>query len=240
MIYVVYGTDTVKARSKWHGVIDSLLAKRSDVRLFNLSSESGSVSDLEELLVGQTLFDKKYIVACDQVLKQAEFAEFVKERVKDLAAAEHMFVFLEELIEKKLLTKLEKESFKVASFDLAEEKKVTAGFNIFTLTDALGARDRKQLWVLYQRALRSEEFADEEIFWKLVWQIKNILLVKTSNKPDKLGIHPYALKKTVGYAAKYSKEELVDLLGKLTEHYHESRRGKVDFGIGLEQIILEV
>ncbi|HYC83437.1 MAG TPA: hypothetical protein VEB60_02750 [Candidatus Paceibacterota bacterium] len=240
MIYVVYGTDAVKARAKWHTVIDSLLAKRGDVRLFKLSADSGSVADLEELLVGQTLFDKKYIVSCDQVMKRPELAEFIKSRIKDLAAAEHMFVFLEESIEKKTLGLFEKSAFKVVDMAAKEEKKKVAGFNIFSLTDALGARDRKQLWLTYQLAIRSEQFVEEELFWKIVWQVKNLLLVKTAAKPEKLGIHPYALQKTISQANKYSVSELQELMGKLTALYHEARRGKEDLGIGLERLLLEI
>src|SRR3990167_5257880 len=54
-------------------------------------------------------------------------------------------------------------------------------FNIFTFTDAVGSRQKKQAWILYRKAL-SVGISAEEIFYKLVWQIKSMLIVsKTKN-----------------------------------------------------------
>jgi len=50
-------------------------------------------------------------------------------------------------------------------------------FNIFALTDALGARQKKDAWILYQKALGAGLSA-EEIFFKIVWQVKSMLIAK--------------------------------------------------------------
>src|SRR3989344_9363077 len=53
--------------------------------------------------------------------------------------------------------------------------KARSDFNIFALTDAIGARKKRDAWVLYQKALAAG-MAPEEIFFKLVWQAKTMLV----------------------------------------------------------------
>jgi hypothetical protein len=81
------------------------------------------------------------------------------------------------ILEGKLLAsevkKFEKHAEKVQEFvDEAEEiGEERNGFKIFSITDAFGKRDRKEMWVLYTKAKR-KNISDEEIHGILFWQVK--------------------------------------------------------------------
>src|SRR5690606_36911869 len=65
--------------------------------------------------------------------------------------------------------------------DTEEEKRLLLqgrpDFNIFTITDAVGARDKRRAWVLYMQALAAG-FSAEEVFFKIVWQVKSMLIAR--------------------------------------------------------------
>ena len=78
MIYLIYGSDTAKARVKWRMVASVLAAKRPGVSVFRLYGEELLLERLEELLVGQTLFDQKFIVLLDEVWLAVGASEIIE------------------------------------------------------------------------------------------------------------------------------------------------------------------
>ncbi len=238
MLYVIYGKDKDKAREKFLSLIDSLKKKRPNALIFRVDGEKFSRSQFEDLIFGQGLFQPKYIIAGSGILKNEDGEVMVRDLIKAIKETDHIVILFEETIEAKLLKVLEKNAEKVQEFDLKKVEKKPA-FNIFAITDALGARDRKTLWVTYQDMLR-RDVAPEELFWKLVWQVKTMLLVKTATSGTKLDLNPYVLQKNTRYAKNFSLEELLTLSRSFVELYHEARRGKKEFEIELERIILAV
>src|SRR3989344_8188381 len=81
----------------------------------------------------------------------------------------------EEFYEKNLFGEIANVSFKIEEEENLIGPKARADFNIFALTDAIGARKKRDAWVLYQKALAAG-MAPEEIFFKLVWQAKTMLV----------------------------------------------------------------
>jgi len=151
------------------------------------------------------------------------------------------FAFLENKVADKLVKKIEKAGGKVEEFTNASE---VAGkkpeFNLFALCDALGNRDRKQLWILSQQALFAGVTA-EEIFWKLVWQTKMILLVAKSPGKQLKTVKPFVAGKSARFARQYSLTELEKLSGDLVALWHETKRENgPDFALGLERLILSI
>jgi len=69
MIYVFHGNKTL---SKFTKLIESLLKKKPDASVFKINSESFSEDQLKELIQGQGLFEKKYIVSLNGVLQEEE------------------------------------------------------------------------------------------------------------------------------------------------------------------------
>lgn len=241
MYYLFYGKDTANSRKKMGETVASFRKKNPHANIFRVEAENFSRGAFLEYLGGQSLFADKFLITLDGVLKDAEARDFIFNNLEAAKASHNVFVFLEEDLKKAELTEVKKFAEKVFEFDLPDSKK-EKGFNIFSICDALGEKDKKKLWVLMNKAER-EGVSPEEIFWKLSWQVKNMLiakhaLLKGDRAIEKLKISPYALMKAKKYAGNFTEEELKGLFGKIVTLYHESRRGFSDFDTALEAFIL--
>ena len=103
----------------------------------------------------------------DRLLDDEEIAPVFLEYVEVVAASPNVFIILEGKLTKDILKKFEKHAEKVQEFEETAAQKLAKAkgkdrFNVFSLAEALGKRDRRNLWVLYRRAL-DEDIAPEEI-----------------------------------------------------------------------------
>jgi DNA polymerase III delta subunit len=121
----------------------------------------------------------------------------------------------------------------------------TKQINVFHITDAVAERDRSRAWLLFQKAAIGG-FDSEEIFWKIVWQIKNLLIVKKllpaaeKKITETTNLHPYVVKKTLSAAKNFTEEELAKYSLELIALYHNSRRGLADFETGIEKFLIKL
>lgn len=237
MLYVIHGTDAVKVHGKSAQLVQSLLAKKPDASLFKLNTENWSVSEIQELVGGQGLFSDKYIVQLSRLLESDEISEELMIYLKDIHQSENIFIMTETKISPKILKVLEKNSQKIEEHNEKEVFKKPE-FNIFSLADAMGGRDKKKMWMLYIEALN--HFAPEEIHGTLFWQVKSMILASKTKSADDSGLKPFVYSKAKKFSENYSEEELGNLSSRLVETLHQSRRGKYDFKIALERLILEV
>ncbi|MEN9614264.1 MAG: hypothetical protein RLZZ347_571 [Candidatus Parcubacteria bacterium] len=251
MIYLLYGEDTVSARAKAHELIAVLQKKKPNASFFTMMAEHCDASRLQEFAGGQGLFEQKYIVFLDRVLETAEAKEAFLDCVKAISESDNIFVMLEGKLDKATLTKIEKKAEKVQEFVFSAGAKVAsksaAGdrpatipeFNIFVLSDALGKKDKKSLWVFYQKALLSDT-PPEEISGTLFWQVKSMLTARVSNTALESGLNPFVFQKSKAYEKNYPGDSLRELSEKLVSIYHDAHRGKGDFAIALERLILSL
>lgn len=237
MIYLLYGTDTQTSRAKLHKLLAALSTKRPDAEIFQVTPENREEYPIESLVGSQGLFEQKYIVVFDQLFGDRDTKEELLAALKDMQSAEHVFVFLEGKLDKKTLTKFEKYAEKVEEHTALEEKKER--FNTFALADALGKRDRKELWMLYQRA-KGENIADEELHGLLFWQVKSMLLASKSASAKEAGLNPFVFQKATRFLKNYTEAELRALSTKLVSLSHDARRGIHDLDVALERFILSV
>ncbi|MEW5907872.1 MAG: DNA polymerase III subunit delta [Patescibacteria group bacterium] len=118
-------------------------------------------------------------------------------------------------------------------------------YNPFAVGDAVALKQKIKAWILFQEAILSG-IDPEEIFWKILWQIKNLSLVKRlssmkmKNIEKETGFHPYVVKKTLTNINSFSQEELNELSWQLIDVYHRSRNGQSDLSSGLENFILHI
>ena len=112
-------------------------------------------------------------------------------------------------------------------------------FNIFLFTDALGARKKKDAWILYHKALASG-MTPEEVFWKVVWQIKNMLIVRKINTAAEAGLNPFVYSKAKGFLKNFKEGELERLSEELVSGYHNARRGKGEIETLVEKFVLNL
>jgi DNA polymerase III delta subunit len=241
MLYLLYGTNPEKSRAKLHELVESLLKKKPDASHLRITDENFSEANLEELISSPGLFASKTIVEVDNAFRNKEAKPVILEKLKDIKESENIFVMLEGELLKLDVKKFEKYAEKVQEFGTKgeEDVKERKDFNIFSLTDALGRKDKKQLWVLYTKAKR-KNIADEEIHGILFWQIKAIFLAARMKSASEAGLNPFVFQKSQGFLKNYSKHEVHEVSSKLVSIYHDARRGIHDMGSALEKFILEM
>lgn len=235
MLYLFHGTDTKKTHDKAFGLAQSLLSKKPDASLFTLGKDEWSKERLAELLQSRGLFMGNYIVFIDSRSFVAEDFEIATLFLGEMKESPHVFIVLSLKLDKKILGEFEKQAHKVVEHSIvAEEEK-----RDFRMTDSLGSRDKKSLWVLYQEALRIGK-EPEEIHGLLFWQVKNMLLALNSKTAEEAGMKPYPFTKAKQSLKYYSPEELHNLSFCLVDAYHTARLGRGDLETALERVILEI
>ncbi len=254
MYYLFHGTDAAKARARMHDILEAGKKKRPDAEVFRVEGAGFQAGMIDEWSGGMGLFERKMIVVLDRAFENKEAAEAILDRAEALGASENMILILEGKLDKKSLAKLEKFAHKAEAFD---EPKADGGrfmavksgggmsalgkdFNIFALTDALGARDRRQLWALFAKS-QFREIAAEEISGVLFWQAKAMLLAgEEGATAASTGLSPFVFGKAKNYAKNYSPKELRELSSRLVSIYHDAHRGLHDFPIALERLALSI
>ena len=228
MIYFYYGTDTESARKKAKVTIDSLLAKKPDATLIKIGDEDLSIEKISELSGSQALFSNKYIVFLFKTFDNKENKELILKNIKEIAKSENIFIFTEGKMDKVGLLKIEKVAEKTQEF-AKEEKNLTKKetlalkgekIDFFEVTDALGRKDKKNLWVLFQDALE-EQVPAEEIHGMFFWQVKSMLLTQKCKTPEEANMKPYPFQKAREYSRNYKGGELEKMSFKLVSMYHE-------------------
>jgi DNA polymerase III delta subunit len=258
MIYLLYGTDTEKSKTKLHALVAAMLSKKPDAVRVRYTAETISEASFDELVGGMGLFSEKMIVECDRVLEDKEYKDQVLARLKECAASENIFIFREVKLLKAELKSFEKHAQKIQEFEggngsgavgsgtgvvygaggngtrsFAEKKD---GGN-FALADAFGQRDKKQLWMLYANA-RLNDVAAEELHGIIFWQLKSMILAGHTASASEANINPYVYQKSKKYVSNYTQTELESLSYKLVDLYHQARRGSATLDAHLEAFIL--
>ncbi len=236
MIYFLYGTDTDNARAKARELLTCLQKKKPDTLVFRVDAEKWNEIHLEELVGGQGLFSQKLLIFADRLFENEEAREAVEKNLEEIGKSDNIFIFLEEKVAKVLLLDITEVAERVQSFEKMKGKEKQE-FNIFSLTDAFGRRDKKKLWVLYQKALQTDA-VPEEIHGILFWQLKSMLVAAHSTNSGQAGLAPFVFTKAKNFLKNYSVPELQTLSSTLVRMYHDAHRGVHDFPVALERFIL--
>lgn len=112
-------------------------------------------------------------------------------------------------------------------------------FNIFALTDAFGARKKKEVWILYQKAL-SVGISPEEVFFKLFWLVKSMLIVSKTKSINETDMKAFPYNKAKGFLKNFSLNELEEISESLVVGYYETRSGAGDINIFIERLLLKI
>ena len=235
MLYVIYGTDTHKARAKLHDLLDLAKKKRPEAELFKLTTENWSEGQFDELLVAQGLFEQKYTTVLDNLFEKKDIKSYVMERLEGMKESEQIFLMLESSIDAASLKKLAKFSEKVQVFEKVENKKPS--LNIFSITDGLVQKDKKKLWISYVDLLGNGAVA-EEIHGILFWQVKNMILASRAGSATETGLSPFVYKNALTGARNYKNEDLQKMSSDLVDMTHRVRQGKGDLEVMMEKWML--
>lgn len=238
MLYFFYGSDRDKAREKAQALVSTLQKKKPEAELFRIDAETATPARLDELIGGQGLFHKTYLVSMSGLFEKPESRDAFLARLGAIAESPNIFVSLEAAVDKKTLLLITEGAENVQVFEKTGTKE-RPEFNIFSLTDALGRRDRKNLWVLFQRAVSSGA-VPEEIHGILFWQVKSIMLAHLCASAEEAGVKPFVWGKAKSFARHWSEEELRKLSARMVALYHGAHRGITDFELGLEKLVLTI
>lgn len=238
MVCFIYGNDTERSHKELQKLVAQFLEKEDNPAVFRVDDETFSEPFFNDILKTGNLFSAKKIVVSKRLMTDFSTADYILENLSVFDSSPDMFLFFEESVKEDLLLRLKNNVSDVREFFLKETgKKFSPGNKkIFRITDSFGARQKEKTWLLCQ-----EEFLSgtppEDVFWKIVWQVKNLLAVK---KGGGKGMHPFAYKKAKEAASLFEEVELKRYSDDLVDLYHESRLGKKDFLAGLERIVLKL
>lgn len=221
MLYVYYGSDTNKVRSE-------ALAKLAATNFSRIESGNFSVGQVTSSSKGQSLFGGLEGYLLDNPSENSEYWTEVISNLDSLSKSEHLFV----MVESTILAEDKKKITKFATEIIEYKKTKTDDFNQFALTDALAARDKRQLWLLLQESLKNGSAA-EEIIGILWWQLKTMRLAALTNSAAEAGMKDYPYKKAKAALLKFPLPLVVQQSRALTALYHDARSGKGDM---LEQL----
>ena len=254
MLYVVYGAEKDRARAKKDALIASCRKQRPDAEFFVIDSDNFSENTLQSLYSSQGLFERKHIVLIDRVLpkkkaKEIEDGENEVKETKDIiketilgslpgmANSESVFILFDETFDVKTLAQIKKNAKDIFIFG---EKKEDKGFNntTFLIVDSFCAKDKRGAWVNYQKAIRSG-IMPEPIYGALFSGIKMMLLAKKTKNEEEAGAKSFPYNKAKNFAAKFTEDEINEILAGLNKIYHGIRSEGGELEIELEKFLLE-
>jgi DNA polymerase-3 subunit delta len=117
------------------------------------------------------------------------------------------------------------------------------------LTDALGQKNKKAAVKLIANQFKSG-VAPTELLSKVIWQYKNLLLLKSfveKNGPGypsqrlsyQLGLHPFVVKKTIGQVKNYELHTLKKIYRQLLKIDHKIKTSQADPEVLFDLLIVE-
>ena len=126
---------------------------------------------------------------------------------------------------------------------LTAKQETGAPYNPFAVCDAFAEKNKAKAWTIYHQALR-QGIPAEEVFFKILWQIKNLLMVKrltnagVANVAKETGLHAFVAGKATRAAKNFSEAELASYSYEMLRIYHEERRGISELEIEFEKLLI--
>ena len=230
MIYLFYGSDVEKVRTKAFEWVAKAQAKEPNLAYARLAREELTAAALEDAALSGGLFVSRLLVLIDDPFPAARAASeedeeegkevsgsILEERLDALAASDNAILILAPKLAAVKAKKLSAKAKVEYKFDLAKSNEVTRGFN-GNLVNALEARSREKLWLEINRALRAGD-APEMLHGLLHWKSRD-LMAKGSRA-------------WVPKEARQLSLALIELL-------QNSRRGNLDLALSLEHFALSL
>lgn len=233
MLEVYFGNDVIRVRQAALKVIEAKVASGATLQTIDDSNYvTGLYADVSG---GVSLFGGEEIYLIDTPSNDSSMYEDTIANLEIFQASPHLFI----VIESTLLAAEKKQFAKYA--DKLEEFKAVANerFNSFALADALAAKDKKSLWLLLHEAVLSG-IAFEELIGTLWWQLKSLRLAAETKSATEAGMKDFPYNKAKRALVKFKPGEVEALSHSLLKLQHDSRLGKRDLDLALEQWVLKI
>lgn len=214
MIYLFTGDDFEK-KKKALGIF--LRSFKDNIETFFIDKQDFNLMQFESLYSGESLFASETRVILTGILDKEESRNFVLEHLGELASSRNTFIFSEGKLKKPILDIFKKARAEINVFERTIEKKET--FNNFLLANALGDRNKLQLWIYFRTAVESGAMM-EALLGILHWKLKDMILKKSFQK--------------------FTEKELQKMDMKLSYLLPEARKNRQDDEAVFEKFLLEV
>lgn len=229
MLYVLTGSDTIKAKAR-----ALVLAKGFELVRFGDGGET--FANVLGYLSSQGLFAPKVALLLDRPLDDTEGKLLLTEHAEQLAKGKALVLVIEPVLSAPTLKSLGKNAT-IERFE-EKEKPQTPLPNVFALTDAFAAGDRKTSWMLYRRLIEAGS-APEEIHGALTWQARALVLASKSKSAEEAGLKSFVYGKAKRAGARLGEAGTVALSRELVSLIHKARSGEGGLGELLEAFLLK-
>lgn len=238
MIKFYIGEDTYGARKSLREEV-ALARKESPYSLYvRFDETSYDVGNVRDAFSGGGMFNPWNILIFEDISLHEDGDSFYENVLPQFIDTEHRVYILEKKLTKKILEKLNN---KATILEFTPPKKKEIAQNNFAIADAIGAKDKKNIWVEFEKARRSGR-AMEELHGTIFWAFKSVYICKTMEKEVALasGMKEYTFRTYKNYSKNYLVSDLDHVLTELKEMYHDAHRGDGDLGIALERMLLNL
>lgn len=254
MLYLVCGQNTLKSLEKLNEMLQKLREKSgNDFSFFEVTEDNFDKDHIKQLTNSNHLFGNKNLVILKRMFEDKKKSDYLIKELPNFHASSNIFIFWEKELTDENFSILKKSADKIWRFE--NENRKADNFTealqkknnklIFEFTDAFSKKLKRQTWLTFQKTI----FAgvdEEKIFWKLAWQVKNLIILKNfESAPDKtdykkLKIHPYVIEKTLKVLPLFSKKDLENIAKNLIDIYKQNRYEKIELSFGIEKLILNL
>jgi len=232
MLHVFFGSDRTAVRDAAQTMLDTYRDTHTINTIDAYNYELGQLLNVAE---GVSLFAEQFVYVLDTPSQHDEFQAELTDNLAILANAAHHYVVMEH----SLLAPAKKQFAKVATSIEEFSATTKERFNTFALTDALVARDRRRLWLLFSEA-KQVGIADEEIIGVLWWQLKAMRIAALTASADEAGMKSFPYSKAKQALRQFPFEQVESTARTLLAIYHDGHAGKRDLSVALEQFVLTV
>ena len=213
MIYLFAGDDFEKKKK----ALDIFLRPaKNDIETIFIDKQDFDPMHLESLYSGESLFASETRIVLTGVLDKEESRNFILEHLPDMAISKNTFIFSDGKLKKPILDDFKKSRAEINIFEQTTTKKET--FNNFLLANALGDRNKLQLWIYFRQAMGSGAMM-EALLGILHWKLKDMILKKNFQK--------------------FTEAELQSIDRKMSYLLPEARRERKDDEAVFEKFLLE-
>jgi len=247
VVYVFFGSDRDRVIAKVKSIEESFYKKAgASASAFRFDGDNLDIAEFENSLRAEDIFGQKRLVLARDLFTLDETAKDATKIIAAPFAGGTTLVIYENKLDKDIIKKLEKIGAKIQEYRaraaFVDSRK--DGKPLFLISDMLMAKNNRAAFSAYHRA-RTLGFSAENIFWEIYRQFKNMLILEPLAKipPSAIekdtGLHPFVIKKGLGFLRNYRREELAQKFERLMFLWSDAILGPRDLSIDLELFILK-
>ena len=177
MLYLFYGSDVEKTRTKAFEWVAKARVKEPNLAYVRLAREELTSAALEDAALSGGLFVKRLLILVDDPFQRSEVDEeaesILEEHIDALAASDNAIVVLAPKLPAAKAKKFVAKAKVEYKYDRAAMREEARGFNS-ALVNALAVRSREKLWLEINRALRAGD-APEMLHGLLHWKARDLM-----------------------------------------------------------------